>query len=327
MVLNNMNVENCMKQLNRLFLYLLMWWLSVPVFAQDLKHRPSRAQRPLPVFPYYASRGDFRIRPVEVLHAMPSTFRDTLENTLIRPSLLHPFFERLTRNDVPVRVLHIGDSHVRGHVYTVRVRQLLEQAWGNSAVMPDSITYLTSALATETGRPGLVYHTMGINGATTTHFTTPEKMSEIAALHPDLVILSFGTNESHGRRYDERAHRLQLDSMLCALQRYCPDAGVMLTTPPGSYIRQRRRGPRVINTLTPQVVNTLLQFAADRELPVWDMYNIVGGKRRACLNWVGGSYMQRDRIHYTRNGYMLQGELLAEAILKAFNEYVADRLE
>lgn len=323
---NNMNVGNCMKQLNKFFLFLCLL-CSSSLSGQDLKIVPSPVHKPLSRYPYYASRGDFRIQPVEVLHAMPSSFRDTLENSLTRPSLLYPFFERLSRNDVPVRVLHIGDSHVRGHVYTVRVRRLLEQAWGSSAVKPDSISYRTSALAVETGLPGLVYHTMGINGATTAHFVTPDKMNEMAALRPDLVILSFGTNESHGRRYDAYAHRLQLDSMLCALRHHLPGVGVMLTTPPGSYIRQRRRGPRVINKLTSEVVNTLLQFAADNELPVWDMYNIVGGKSRACLNWVGGSYMQRDRIHFTNSGYTLQGELLAEAILKAFNEYVADRLE
>lgn len=297
------------------------------LYGQDLQ--PAHAKPAVQLFakPEYIARRSFLVRPVEVGDAMPAAFRDTLTNRLMRGEKLYPFFERLACHDAPVRIVHIGDSHVRGHVFTVETRHRLEAAWGGEAVRPDSITYRTSALAVETGRPGVVYHTMGINGATTTNFMTEEKLTEIAALHPDLIILSFGTNESHGSRYSKDEHTAQLDSLLTSLRQRCPRAEVMLTTPPGSYIRQRRRGPRVINKQTPQVVETLQTFAESRGLPLWDMYNIVGGRQRACLNWTNGKYMQRDRVHYTRAGYLLQGNLLAEAILKSYNDYVADRLE
>jgi hypothetical protein len=32
--------------------------------------------------------------------------------------------------------------------------------------------------------------------------------------------------------------------------------------------------------------------------------------------------MQRDQVHYTHEGYRVQGNLLAEALLKAYNSYV-----
>ena len=322
-----MNQQNKKNLRNRM--YLALWAVCTAILApaQDLLPPRMKVEQRACTLPEYTSRGNIPVRPVSVGSTMPDTFRDTLPNHLTRGEKLYPFFERLMRNDVPVRVVHLGDSHVRGHVFTIETRHRLEQAWGAEAVMPDSVTYRTSALAVETGRPGLVYHTMGINGATTSHFMPTEKLDAIAALHPDLIILSFGTNESHGRRYDESDHLLQLDSILHQLRTRCPQAEVMLTTPPGSYIRQRRRGPRVINMLTPRVVETLQHFAAEHGLPLWDMYNIVGGKKRACLNWTNGKYMQRDRIHYTHGGYLLQGDLLAEAILKSFNDYVADRLE
>lgn len=327
MNLQNQNNNNKVKQKMRAALFL--WAVAVALLspAQDLLPVRTEAEQRIFALPEYSARRYFPVRPVTVGNAMPPTFRDTLPNHLTRGEKLYPFFERLMRADVPVRVVHIGDSHVRGHVFTIEARHRLEQAWGGEAVVPDSVTYRTSALAVETGHPGLVYHTMGINGATTSHFMPTEKLEAIAGLRPDLIILSFGTNESHGRRYDAAEHRLQLDSILCQLRTRCPQAEVMLTTPPGSYIRQRRRGPKVVNTLTPRVVETLQHFAAERGLPLWDMYNIVGGKKRACLNWINGKFMQRDRVHYTRGGYLLQGDLLAEAILKSFNDYVADRLE
>ena len=53
------------------------------------------------------------------------------------------------------------------------------------------------------------------------------------------------------------------------------------------------------------------------------MYNIVGGSLRACKNWIDAGLMRPDHVHYLPEGYTLQGELLYEAIIKAYNEYVS----
>ena len=173
----------------------------------------------------------------------------------------------------------------------------------------------------------MVYHILGVNGATCASYSTPERLEKVASLHPDLVIVSFGTNEAHGRRYSASEHTEALKTMLSALKQECPDAAFLLTTPPGAYVRNGRRGPRVINPRTPLVVNNELKFARENGIAVWDLYDIVGGKSRACLNWSGANLFQRDKIHFTREGYILQGLLLHEAFIKAYNDYVAIRLE
>ncbi len=262
------------------------------------------------------------LEEIEVGNSLPLSFKNTQENLIIHDEYLFPFFEKLCANNGPVRIVHIGDSHVRGHVFSVTTRKKLEQVFGDKAVYPDSIDYRTTAKARETGNAGLVYHTIGINGATTIQFTSEERIAEIAKLKPDLIILSFGTNESHNKRYNRNEHREQMDALLTLLYRQCPHTLIMLTTPPGSYVRVNRRS-KTINQRTHLAVETLLQFAEERHLPIWDLYNIAGGERRACLNWKGGGYMQRDQIHYTHQGYRIQGTLLAEAIIKAFNHYVA----
>ena len=53
------------------------------------------------------------------------------------------------------------------------------------------------------------------------------------------------------------------------------------------------------------------------------MYNVVGGSLRACKNWLAAQLMRPDHVHYLPEGYTLQGELLYEAIIKAYNEYVS----
>lgn len=261
--------------------------------------------------------------PVKINNSLPRTFRNTGKNQILNANQLNVFFGKLCQGTEPIRIVHIGDSHVRGHVFPIAVRHTLEDAWGAQAVYPDKITYQTEAIANETGAPGLVYHAIGINGATTQTFCNTEMMERITALHPDLVILSFGTNESHNRKYDSFEHFAQMDALLTLIQHYNPDTCILLTTPPGSYIRYNRRR-RLINPRTAKTVNTILNYADEREIAVWDLYNLVGGTKSACSNWKNNHMMQRDQIHYTQSGYTLQGKLLGEALLKAFNEYVAN---
>lgn len=310
---------------NNIFYFIfLLCLVPVRLAAQDLLPEPlplrpqAKQVKAIPPLIHLRLLQEFPIRD-----SLPPSFKHTQENRILHEEHLFPLFEKLCQHNEPVRIVHIGDSHVRGHVFPITTRRELERIFGSQAVYPDSITYRTSGKAHETGEPGLVYHTIGINGATTLQFTSEERMQEIADLHPDLIILSFGTNESHSKRYNSEEHRQQLDALLTLLYQRCPRSLVMLTTPPGSYLRINRRR-KAINQRTPLVVNTLLQFAEERHLSVWDLYDIVGGKNRACLNWKNGHYMQRDQVHYTHEGYRIQGLLLAEAFIKAFNHYVAN---
>lgn len=324
MAKNNMTNDVLMKKNNLLYIVVCLCLIPLWLPAQDMQPEPQRpqteAKRAKEIPPLAHLR---MLQPVTVNDSLPPSFQQTQENRILHEEYLYPLFEQLCHHSAPVRIVHIGDSHVRGHVFPVAARHELERAFGSEAVFPDSIHYRTSAKARETGQPGLVYHAIGINGATTVQFTTEERLQEIADLKPDLIILSFGTNESHNKRYSSEEHRQQLDVLLTLLYRYCPKSIVMLTTPPGSYVRINRR-KKAINQRTPLAAETLLQFAEERHLPVWDLYDIAGGKEKACLNWKNGRYMQRDQVHYTHEGYRLQGTLLADAIIKAFNHYVAN---
>lgn len=255
---------------------------------------------------------------------LPASFRHTAENRIEQAESLRPFFQRLQENQRPVRIVHLGDSHVRGHVFSTATRQALEAAWGGQATTNQEITYSTTALAKETGQPGLVYHAIGSNGATATSFATESRLAEVEALTPDLILLSFGTNEAHGT-YNETSHQEELLALLATLQSHCPQATVMLTTPPGSYltrrIRRKAKGRtrytyrRVPTGNTPKVVATQRAFAQEHSLPLWDLYRITGGETYGLRNWTNAGLMKSDRVHYTDEGYTLMGQLLAEAFI------------
>ncbi len=273
----------------------------------------------------------------EMTASMPSTFRQTQTNQILGSDLLTPFFEKIKKADRPVRVLHLGDSHVRGHVFTVETRQCLEKAWGDSAVYDDKITYKTSALARETGKAGLVYHAYGINGATYAQFNNEQTLSKFDDLNPDLIILSFGTNEAHGPNYTEEWQIQEMDALMATLKERFPEADFLLTTPPGSYWRKRvkktlKNGRKtyvtrhILNKQVELVAQTQVAYGAEHGIPVWDLYHVVGGADYACRNWRSAGLQRSDYIHYTPEGYILQGKLLAEAILKAYYSYETNTL-
>ena len=328
---SNMRKEKCTNRSNPYFhrcaflcVFVLMQAFSV-VYSQDVI--PDKAKRDHNSGPVYASTAMERLmRFIPVSNPMPSLFKDTMENVIIDPNgSLDGFWEKVSEMNHPVRIVHIGDSHVRGHVFPYIMRKLLEEDFGREAVIDYDVSYHTTGLAQETGRAGIVYHILGVNGATCASFNKPERISEITSLNPDLIIISFGTNEAHGRNYNRSEHRQQMMNLVNELRKGCINAGFLLTTPPGAYIRSGRRN-RIINTRTPVVVKTEKDFAVDNDIAIWDLYDVVGGEKFACKNWTAAGMYQRDKIHFTREGYTLQGLLLHEAFIKAYNDYVATKI-
>lgn len=241
------------------------------------------------------------------LITFPAAFQQLKKNVLIDSlGILNPFWEKLRLSRLgastdTLRIVHVGDSHIRGHIFPRTTGELMQNTFGT-----------------------ISYTDVGINGAFCTTFTRPDRVADIAALHPDLLILSFGTNESHNRRYNTMLHYRQMDDLVRMLREKLPNVPMLMTTPPGSYesIRQRRRRTYKINPRTAVAVQTIRRYADENGLAVWDMYEILGGVRRACLNWQEAGLMRPDHVHYLPDGYRLQGELFYQALLKAYNDYV-----
>ena len=246
---------------------------------------------------------------VSVQFSFPAAFRGMGRNEIVDSiALLTPVFERLRQvraglSEDTVRIVHIGDSHVRGHIYPQTTGARLIETFG-------AVSYIDK----------------GVNGATCLTFTHPDRIAEIAALKPELLILSFGTNESHNRRYNVNVHYNQMDELVNLLQDSLPNVSILLTTPPGSYesFRQRRRRRTyAVNPRTATASETIRRYAKEHRLLVWDMYDAVGGKRRACVNWTEAKLMRPDHVHYLPEGYILQGNLLYQALINAYNDYVS----
>lgn len=315
MAKNNMTGGVLMKKSSLLFVFYVAF---AGLFSSLIFLPEAMAQDRMPVYPSLAKASKV-IKPlremgwandtISVQIAFPPAFRETGRNEIIDSTfLMAPVFERLRQvraglSEDTVRIVHIGDSHIRGHIFPQTTGMRLTETFG-----------------------AVHYTDMGVNGATCLTFTHPARIAEIAALKPELLILSFGTNESHNRRYNANIHYNQMDELVKLLRNKLPDVPILLTTPPGSYesFRQkRRRRTYAINPRTAIAVETIHHYARNHQLLVWDMYDVVGGKRRACTNWTEAKLMRPDHVHYLPEGYILQGNLLYQALIKAYNDYVS----
>lgn len=253
---------------------------------------------------------------------LPRNFTNGAPNVITHPEALRSTFDILRRGERPLRVLHVGDSHVAGKDFPIAVRSTLEAAFG---------------AADTASTNGITFNFIGKNGAIAHQFASAERMAQIAEARPDLVIVSFGTNECHGMGYTEEVHRTQLTDFLDKLCATVPDAAILLTTPPGDYItsrttsyvsrgrkRRRRRVTRSVqrvNPMTERGANLIAAVATERGLALWNL-NAIAGSGAAASRWHSAGLMRPDRVHFTPQGYTLQGRLLADALLAAYNEYL-----
>ncbi|HLP18699.1 MAG TPA: GDSL-type esterase/lipase family protein [Chitinophagales bacterium] len=163
---------------------------------------------------------------------------------------------------------------------------------------------------------GVLYHVVGVNGAEAYQYVAAKNFAvQTALLVPDVIIISLGTNEGQRRPFDKVVQEAKLDSMVKQLQLCNPNVPVILTSPPDSYYRRK-----YYNTAIAAYHEMMVDYAKKNNLAVWDLFAVTGG-HKSCYQWKKYGLMQRDGVHFTRAGYELQGNLLYEALLKAYNQY------
>jgi hypothetical protein len=177
------------------------------------------------------------------------------------------------------------------------------------------------------GKRGVFYHSIGINGAKFCNYNhcSEDFYRQIASLEPDLVIISLGTNEAMAKIIDEDQLNSDISDFVFNIRHSSPTTTVIFTTPVETFARAGRRTPAVPNHRVGKVRDIIAGFAEKNRYPCWDLYNIAGGKG-SSLEWNKKKLFVRDRIHLTQRGYEYQGELLFEALIKSYNQYIKENV-
>ena len=65
----------------------------------------------------------------------------------------------------------------------------------------------------------------------------------------------------------------------------------------------------------------MIELAKKHNAAVWDLFTIMGGLD-SISQWNGFGLAQNDKIHFTREGYQLVGNLLFSAIVKSYEYHI-----
>ena len=184
------------------------------------------------------------------------------------------------------------------------------------------------------GKGGVLVQDIGINGAAYRHYAFAEYVEQLALLEPQLLILSLGTNDSYTARFQVESFTETLEQMLALVKAFLPRTKVLLTTPPPSFFRRaathyvttgrRRHKHRKKVTTTTYVFNEhaawvsaeIMRCARQHGVAAFDLYSAMGGQV-GIDSWISEGLMAADRVHYSREGYERQGQLITSALQRA----------
>ena len=167
----------------------------------------------------------------------------------------------------------------------------------------------------ENNNSGIVYSAVGVNGAKASDYLKyPLFFKQLQAVEADLVVISLGTNESFDNR-ETAVIYTELKEMMLSIKKQNPKVEILLTTPPPSLFQKKYP-----NTFVASYTKAINEFAEKNNYAVWDMYKNMGGLYSVNSNAKKG-LMSRDKVHYSKLGYELQGELFFKALMETYNNF------
>ncbi len=179
--------------------------------------------------------------------------------------------------------------------------------------------YSLSGLVLEKDAPGLIYHSIGVNGAKASDYNKyPLFFEQLPALKPDLIVISLGTNES----FDKMAaadYIVQMNRFIDNVKAKSPGACILIMTPPPSQFK--RKYP---NTFVASYAKEILMQETAKNYASWDLFSEMGGLFGVNRNAAQG-LMAGDKVHYSKAGYEKQGTLFTEALLNAYDNFKTNR--
>lgn len=179
----------------------------------------------------------------------------------------------------------------------------------------DLSLYDLNGVVLENPYPGIIYHSIGVNGARYSDFSKyPLFFEQLKGLEPDLIILSMGTNEAFDKMSPED-FTYSVNYFLEQIKKDNPNVDILLTSPPPSYFS--RSNP---NTIVSTLSNELIINGISNNYALWDLYYNLGGTLGLPSLQQNG-YLAKDLVHYTVKGYEFSAELFYQALLQSYDQF------
>jgi lysophospholipase L1-like esterase len=179
--------------------------------------------------------------------------------------------------------------------------------------------------------PGVVYSSLGINGANVTLLSRALNEAHWAAelrhYQPDLVIVNYGTNESGFPNFVDTTWGKEMRKTVRRLRTALPETSILLMSPMD---RGDRGATGEIDTLPsiPRLVDTEAKIAVDTHVAFFNTFQAMGGAG-TMARWYSSEprLVGSDYIHPMPAGAKIVGELLFSALRQGFSQYKLQELK
>ena len=156
------------------------------------------------------------------------------------------------------------------------------------------------------GNSGVLYDSLGLNGASTTvisrTFSPSAWAAELQHAAPSLVIINYGTNESTFASFVAKQYEPELRLAISKLRAALPDVPILIMSPMD---RGERGGLNEIHTMAtiPEIISIQKRVAADLHCAFFDTFNAMGGDG-TMSRWTSARprLVTADLIHPTPPG-------------------------
>lgn len=203
------------------------------------------------------------------------------------------FISRWNAVEAPIKILHIGDSHVR------------------SGIGPQ-----VSSHVLQEKRKALIYRSRGLNGATLQGVDKVLNLeSELSRFNPDLVVLDFGSNELHSRQLAlSSSLEKAMERTISRIRAVKPDVVIVFAAPQDMKVKHQRA------VSVQDYTENMRKIALDNHCLLWDWHRVAGGVG-AMQSWYANGLARADFVHLAAKGYRVKGELFANALLNTIKQY------
>jgi LysM repeat protein len=175
--------------------------------------------------------------------------------------------------------------------------------------------YELSGLVLEKDMPGVVYSSIGVNGAKFSDYNKyPLFFEQLKALQPDLLVFSLGTNESYDHM-DVAAYLNELRVFMNHIKTQHINVPILVMTPPPSLLKGKKP-----NVYVQDYAKGIIEISKSADFAVWDLYQEFGGLD-GIQNLKATGLIGPDWVHYSKKGYEKQGDLFSQAFLKAYDNF------
>jgi lysophospholipase L1-like esterase len=174
-------------------------------------------------------------------------------------------------------------------------------------------------------KPGVVFETLGINGARATQILQWDEahMNEQIRHHPpDLVVYAYGTNEV-GDDTPIATYERQLVDVLGRMARAVPSASCLLLGPPDRAHKTPAGWVTAARLL--EIVEAQRKVAEAAGCAFYSQLDAMGGPGTMAA-WADEPEPRgrKDHVHLTREGYTQLGQALATDVLRAYTTWHGD---